>query len=191
MDAQEVVITVLDVQEVAPLAVAIAALVAADVMVALVDAVEDVPHRVKQLVRRHVMPHVKARHLVLLLALNKLYLLKEKEIIIMKKEFTLELNEETCNYLQRLSYEVMTRKDVVTNMLQMAKDDVDASVLDSIPFKRYHKLLEEAEYAYDIAKMELENHVKPLVLEHEGKDVPFSWQVRDFNEHLVWITVEG
>lgn len=109
----------------------------------------------------------------------------------MSREFSLELNTETCDYLQRLAYEVMTRRDVVSNMIQMAKDDVDTSVLDSIPFKHYHKLLEEAEYAYDVAKTELENHIKPLVLEHEGKDTPFSWQVRDFNEHLVWITVEG
>lgn len=109
----------------------------------------------------------------------------------MSREFSLEVNKETCDYLQRLAFEVMTRRDVITNMLQMAKDDVDSSVLESVPFKHYHKLLEEAEYAYDTAKMELENYVKPLVLEHEGKDVPFSWQVRDFNEHLVWITVEG
>lgn len=45
----------------------------------------------------------------------------------MSKEFSLEVNKETCDYLQRLAFEVMTRKDVITNMLQMAKDDVDSS----------------------------------------------------------------
>ena len=49
------------------------------------------------------------------------------------KNFTLELNKETTDYLQRLAYEVMTRKDVVAHMLESAKDDTDASVLDSVP----------------------------------------------------------
>lgn len=37
------------------------------------------------------------------------------------KNFTLELNKETADYLQRLAYEVMTRKDVVAHMLESAK----------------------------------------------------------------------
>lgn len=105
------------------------------------------------------------------------------------KNFTLELNKETADYLQRLAYEVMTRKDVVAHMLESAKDDADASVLDSVPFKHYHKLLEEAEYSYDVAKAELEKSLQPRVLEHEGKDVKFRWEVTDFSEHLVHITV--
>ena len=39
------------------------------------------------------------------------------------KNFTLELNKETADYLQRLAYEVMTRKDVVAHMLESAKND--------------------------------------------------------------------
>ena len=93
------------------------------------------------------------------------------------KNFTLELNKETADYLQRLAYEVMTRKDVVAHMLESAKDDTDASVL------------EEAECSYDIAKAELEKSLQPRVLEHEGKDVKFRWAVTDFSEHLVHITV--
>lgn len=107
------------------------------------------------------------------------------------KKFTLELNKETADYLQRLAYEVMTRKDVVAHMLESAKNDTDTSVLDSVPFKHYHKLLEEAECSYDIAKTELEKSLQPRVLEHEGKDVKFIWEVTDFSEHLVHITVLG
>lgn len=106
------------------------------------------------------------------------------------KEFTLEITKDTCNYLQRLAYEVMTRKDVITTMFETHKDDADTSVLDSVPFKHYHKLLEEAEFAYDVAKQELEKSLMPRVLEHEGKDVKFWWQVRDFTEGVVYITVE-
>lgn len=109
----------------------------------------------------------------------------------MSKVFTIEVNNKTCDYLQRLAYEVMTRRDVVTNMIQNSKNDVDDSVLNSVPFKHYHKQLEEAEFSYDVAKTNLQEYLKPLVLEHEGKDVPFSWEIRDFNEHLAYITVEN
>lgn len=106
------------------------------------------------------------------------------------KTFTLEISKETCDTLQRCAYEVMTRQGVVARMIEDSKDAVDASVLDSVPFKHYHGLLEDAVRSYDTEKHKLEESLKPRVLEHEGKDVAFQWAVNDFSIHEALITVE-
>lgn len=108
----------------------------------------------------------------------------------MKKEFTLEIPKDTADYLQRLAYEVMTRRDVIVGMFEAHKDDADSTVLDSTPFKHYHKLLEEAEFAYDVAKNEFGKYLDPIVTEHEGHPVDHRWRVKDFNEQLVYISIE-
>lgn len=103
----------------------------------------------------------------------------------------IEISQDTCNHLQRLAYEVSTRQGVVSRMLEDAKNDVDTSLFDSVPFKHYHKLLEEAVYAYDVAKNELHDHLKEEVAKRFGEDAAFSWSLDDFTVPEVNVTVEA
>lgn len=176
-----------------------AAMAAARVVLDVEDRAQDVLEDVKAVAHHHALApavllvtqpvrHRLSDRSLYLLPVNKII---KKEINIMNK-FTLSVNEETCNYLQRLSYEVTTRKDVIATLLEANKDAADSSVLDSVPFKHYHKLLEEAEYAYGVAKDEFYASLKPIVDKREGREnVEFAWQIKDFSEHLVYITVKG
>lgn len=103
----------------------------------------------------------------------------------------IEISQETCNYLQRLAYEVSTRQGVVSRMLEDAKNEVDTSLFDSVPFKHYHKLLEEAVYSYDVAKNELQDQLKEEVAKRFGEDTTFSWSLDDFTVPEVSVTVEA
>lgn len=106
------------------------------------------------------------------------------------KTYYLLISKETCDYLQRLNFEIETRQSVVSRLIENAKDNVDASVLESVPFKNYHKELEEAVYSYQTAKDELSKVLGAEVLKKEGKDVPFSWMIEDFHEPKAKITIE-
>lgn len=106
------------------------------------------------------------------------------------KTYYLPINQEVCNYLQRLDYEIKTCSNVITKLLTQTKDDSDASVLDGIPFKTYHKKLEEAEYSYQTAKDELSSQLTPIVQEKENnKNISFNWIIEDFHNPQVKITV--
>lgn len=94
-----------------------------------------------------------------------------------QKEIILDINKETCDYLQRLTFEIEANKSVITRLLSDAKDDVDASVLESIPFKTYHKKMEESMYMYETAKNELTNEFK----ERLGSN-NFTWFIDNFSE---------
>ena len=113
-----------------------------------------------------------------------------KERILSMKTFYINISKETCDYLQRLHYEINTSRNVVTALLDQHKDDPDASVLTGVPFQTYHKKLEEAEYSYQIAKDELTKELTPKVQEHEGNEnVVFDWNLEDFQIPQVLITI--
>lgn len=107
------------------------------------------------------------------------------------KTYKLPITNEVCDYLQRLSFEVESRKQVVTRILENAKDNADDSVLESIPFKSYHKQLEEAIYSYETAKNTFSKDIEKEVFEKEGKEIAFSWTIEDFHEPEVTIMIEG
>lgn len=105
------------------------------------------------------------------------------------KTYKLPVSKETCDYLQRLSFEIETRKSVVTRLLENAKDQTNTDVLESPAFKKYHKMLEEANVSYEIAKGELSSQLEKVVYEKEGKEVPFDWNIFDFSKYEATITV--
>lgn len=106
------------------------------------------------------------------------------------KTYYLPIAQETCNYLQRVNFEIETRQSVISHLLESAKDNVDASVLESVPFQTYHEQLEEAVFSYQAAKNYLSKVLGAEVAKREGKDVPFQWMIEDFNEPKAKITVE-
>lgn len=106
------------------------------------------------------------------------------------KTYYLDIEKKTCDYLQRLEFEIRTSTNVITKLITQAKDDSDASVLDGIPFKTYHKNLEKSEYEYQLAKDELTDYLRPIVQEKEGdENVSFNWNLEDFRVPRVKIIV--
>lgn len=104
--------------------------------------------------------------------------------------YHLKISEETANYLQRLQFEVESRHAVIDRIITNHKEDTDASVLESVPFKRYHKQLEESEIAYALAKDEMTKKLIPMVQEKENnQDVTFDWRIEDFSACEVIITI--
>lgn len=105
------------------------------------------------------------------------------------KTYTLSILKETCNYLQRLSYEIETKKAVITRLIENSTTQVTTDVLESPVFLTYHKMLEDAVAAYEIAKNEFQDELKPIVLEKEGRDCNFNWSINNFNIPEVEISV--
>lgn len=106
------------------------------------------------------------------------------------KTFYLSVPEETRDYLQRLDHEVAARAFIIDRMMTAHKDDTDASVFNSVPFKTYMKQFEEKSAEYDIAKKKFTKYLAPLVQKQEGvENVEFNWLVEDFRELRVKITV--
>lgn len=106
------------------------------------------------------------------------------------KTYYLPMNQETADYLQRLGYDVDTRHSVIDRLLTNHKEDTDASVLESVPFKKYHEELEHAVTAYEEAKKKFSANLMEIVKEREGKEeVTFDWRIEDFNSLQVKIVV--
>lgn len=107
------------------------------------------------------------------------------------KEFQLELTQETVDYVQRIGYEVDGYTHIITSLFEQHKNDVDDSVLESIPFKSYQDKFFKAKAEYELAKQALEKEIKKLVTSSTGiEDPKFSWNIPDFADLIVYITLE-
>lgn len=73
----------------------------------------------------------------------------------MRKEIKFEVNQETVNLLQRLSYEVSSRRDTICYLLDQHKLDKDDTLLTSKVFETYQKQLSSLDSEYQIAKDEM------------------------------------
>ena len=105
------------------------------------------------------------------------------------KEFYIEINKDVCSLLERLSYDIETRKGIVTRLLEDSKNDSDSSVLDSIPFRTYHKQLEESICSFETAKLDLQDYLDKEVTANAGDSVSYLWNIEDFRNPKVKITV--
>lgn len=84
------------------------------------------------------------------------------------KTFRITVNNELVDYLQRLDFEMAARRNVINALFDIHKTDPDASVLDSAPFKKYHKELVEATAEWEFAKKQVPEKCMPKWLnEHE------------------------
>ena len=108
------------------------------------------------------------------------------------KKYTLPVSEETVNYFQRLEYDIDTRLSVIDRLFTNHKDDKDASLFDSVPFKTYSKQLDDVRAEYALAKDEFTKSLIPLIKEKERRDdVDFDWKINDFSTLLVEITINN
>lgn len=104
--------------------------------------------------------------------------------------FTLPVSQETCDYLQRLGVSIDARLLVIDKIFSNHANDVNASVLDSKPFQKYHSELEELNAEYTQAKLKFSEEIKPVVYEKMGGVVDFTWNIANFLSKEVIITVK-
>ena len=78
----------------------------------------------------------------------------------MDKQFTLVVENDLVDYLQRLGFDIDSRLAVIDRMFVNHKDDTDASVFESVPWKKYSKELEDAQAEYKRMKEGVMEEVK-------------------------------
>ena len=101
----------------------------------------------------------------------------------MEKKFTVEITQETANYLQRLGMEVDGKVYLIDRMFANHANDEDTSLFDSVPFQHYMKEYEQALYEWDLAKQEFQDsYLTNKVKEITGQeDVSYTWAINDFS----------
>lgn len=102
------------------------------------------------------------------------------------KKIEISVNQEMIDYLQRLNYEVFTREEVITKLLEMHKNDTDDSLFTSKPFLKYSEELSRIRAEYEMAKSEAEKLYVPEEL--YGKHL-YNWTV-DFSTNMMIVEVQ-
>lgn len=103
--------------------------------------------------------------------------------------FTLTIDENVCNYLERLTYETGSMKDIIDHMFVSHKNDTDTSLFDSVPWKSYMEQYQKAFVEFDAAKEKFSNELQPIVAEKVGRDVSFIWKIVSFDDNLIEIQI--
>lgn len=81
---------------------------------------------------------------------------------------TLNVNEETCSYMERLGREIDGSRDIIVFMIENDKNTKTDT------FKQYKAEYEEAYAAYNIAKQEIQDkYIPKALIEADGNNV--SW----------------
>ena len=101
------------------------------------------------------------------------------------KQIKINVTQEMVDYLQRLNFEVQTREEIITKLLEMHKDDSDDSLFVSKPFLKYSEELSRVKAEYEMAKLEVEKLYVPKELygQHE-----YKWNI-DFSTNEMTIDV--
>lgn len=92
------------------------------------------------------------------------------------------INNETVDYMERLSYEVEGAKRVIKELI--SDNDLNPIILEGEIFKKYNERYEEKFAAFEIAKQQLERDYIPEVL----KSINTRWNL-DFGTGIMTITV--
>lgn len=101
----------------------------------------------------------------------------------MNNNFMLKLTEDMVVDVQALGAEVDVRTHVINAMFEAHKNDTDASILFSVPFKAYQKELIEYKMQYDKAVKDLGDKIIPMVQEKLNSDnLTFDWNISDFSK---------
>lgn len=99
----------------------------------------------------------------------------------MKEEKVFEVSQEIIDMVERLHYDYEGYKDIISNILEIHKKDIDDSFLNSKIFESYQHKAMEAYAAYNIAKGELEKKYMP----QDGKT--YDWNL-DFVTNEITFT---
>lgn len=84
------------------------------------------------------------------------------------KSFTVNVNQELVNYIERLAYEESSYKDVIMTLLEMHKGDPDGSSIDNPVFKAYQEKYANAKAEYEMAKNQItEEYIPDCLKEHK------------------------
>ena len=75
------------------------------------------------------------------------------------REYVIEVNSEVTEYMERLSYEIACRSDIISMLIEKHRDD--ASILESEAFKAYSEQLSAVWAENELAKRELQETVIP------------------------------
>lgn len=107
------------------------------------------------------------------------------------EKFYVDFTEEQGLTLQMLGTEVDSKIFLIDRLLANHANDTDTQLFDSIPFKHYYKDYEKTYVKYEQAKKDFENnYLKPIVEKQVGKkDIPFTWQIEDFDSGKCEITL--
>lgn len=100
------------------------------------------------------------------------------------KTIKLPVNQELVNYVERLSYEEASYKDVILTLLDAHKGDTDGSAIDNPVFKSYQEKYASIKAEYEMAKNEVTNQYVPDCLAGHQYD----WNL-DFSTNELTITV--
>lgn len=99
----------------------------------------------------------------------------------MKQEIKIPVNQETCDYIQRVIFERNNLSFIIARFFEKHRFDKDASVLVDDTFKKYHKDLELICYEYTV----MTGYISKLVDEflrsigiEDSKS--FQWSIDDF-----------
>lgn len=100
------------------------------------------------------------------------------------KTIKVSVNQELVDYVERLSYEEESYKDVIMTLLEAHKNDPDGSSIDNPTFKAYQEKYARAKAEYEMAKKEITNQYIPdCLLEHQH-----DWKL-DFASNELTINV--
>ena len=100
------------------------------------------------------------------------------------KKFTVEVNQELVNYIERLSYEESSYKDVIMTMLEAHKGDPDGSTIDNPVFKAYQEKYSRAKAEYELAKQKVtDEYIPDCLKEHQTE-----WNL-DFATNVLTVSV--
>lgn len=98
--------------------------------------------------------------------------------------FNINVNNETVDYMERLSFEVEGAKRIIKELL--SDNNFNSTILENETFKKYNERYEEKFAALEIAKQHLERDYTPKVLKDEG--VSFSWNL-DYSTGIMTFTI--
>lgn len=96
------------------------------------------------------------------------------------REYQIEVTNELTEYLERLSYEIASRAEIVTMLIEKHKDD--ESVLESKAFKVYSEQLGALKAEFEMAKREFQDAVIPDAF----KAHRYTWDL-DYKSRIVTI----
>lgn len=99
------------------------------------------------------------------------------------KILRVKVNQETVDYIERLSFEVDGMKKVVKEIILDGQDN--PSILDGAAFKKYEERYRERNAAYEVAKAELQNTYIPAEIQPKVA----SWNL-DFNTGVLVINAD-
>lgn len=95
------------------------------------------------------------------------------------------VGQELVNYIERLSYEEASYKDIILTMLENHKNDADGSSIDNPVFKAYQDKYSNAKTEYELAKSKITAEYIPECLREHQCD----WNL-DYSTCKLTITVK-